>query len=146
MRWTEDQLKDYQSRSKQLAAIGEAYGLKAKASDSHKTPNKTESEYRYRLELEFVGCRAIFEGMTLRMANGHKYTADWMVVKADGSILLVEIKNAAYQHASYGRSKLAFNQCRVEYPMFSYRWAEKEKGSWSEVNYDRNNPTHQPAG
>lgn len=133
MRWTEDQLKDYQSRNKQLTEIGAVHGLKTNGPDSHKVPNKTESEYGRLLELEFVGCRAIFEGMTLRMANGHKYTPDWMVIKADGTILLVEVKNAGYKHASYGRSRLAYNQCKIEYPMFSYRWAEKEKGSWSVI-------------
>ena len=33
-----------------------------------------------------------YEGLTLRMANGHRYTPDWVVVTAGGQIECHEVK------------------------------------------------------
>ena len=94
-------------------------------------PNKTETEYGNRLALEFRGAVIKFEGLTLKLDNGMKYTPDWVVRETlTGQIILVEVKNAAYKHASYGRSKMAFAQCQIDWPMFGYRWAEKTKDGW----------------
>lgn len=96
------------------------------------TPNKTESEYSHLLQLEFPKSRVVFEAMTLRMANGHRYTPDW-VVMGSGGILCVEVKAVGkngYKHPSYQRAKVAFDQCRVEFPWFRWRWAEKVNGIW----------------
>lgn len=98
-----------------------------------KGPNKTESSYGNLLALEFPGCKIVFEGIRLRLDNGDIYTPDWVVHAPDG-LLLVEVKNAAYKHASYGRSKMAFKQCRIDWPMFGYRWAEKDKDTWRLLN------------
>lgn len=97
------------------------------------TPNKTEAEYGRMLAAEFPGCRITFEGITLRMSNGHRYTPDWVVQTHGGWMLLVEVKargKNGYRHPSYQRARLAFDQCREEYDCFNYRWAEKSSGRW----------------
>lgn len=99
-----------------------------------KEPNKTEMSYTRLLELEYPGCKISFEGISLKLENGHRYTPDLCVHASDG-LMLVEVKNAAYKHASYGRSKMAFNQCRIDYPQFKYRWTEKDKNTWNTSNY-----------
>lgn len=100
-------------------------------------PNKGELEYSRRLELEFPGAMILFEGLHLMMSNGHRYTPDWFVY--DGkTILCVEVKARGangFRMPSYQRAKLAFDQCRVEYPFIQFRWAEKHKGQWSEKTY-----------
>ena len=97
---------------------------------SGRQPNKTEAEYCRLLRLEF-GVEPRYEAITLRLENGHRYTADWVVAKEDGGLLLVEVKNGGYKHASYGRSKMAFAQARLDFPIFSYRWVEKNGGAWT---------------
>lgn len=98
---------------------------------------KCETEYGRMLALEFPGAAIISWGVTLRMQNGHKYTPDYLV-NGDGWILLVEVKqrgkNGFRQH-SYQRAKVAFDQCRVEFPNFRYRWSEKHNGVWSEHKF-----------
>ena len=100
-----------------------------------KEPNKTEGEYGHRLQLEFPGAKVRFESMTFVLENGHKYRPDWIVCFSDGNILCVEVKNGGFKHASYGRSRLAFAQARIDWPMFSWRWASKGEGSWSVENF-----------
>jgi hypothetical protein len=94
-------------------------------------PNKTETEYGYRLSLEFPGCKIVFEGITLRLDCGAKYTADWCTHLPDGKILLCEVKNSGYKHASHGRSRLAFSQAKIDFPQFIFRWCSKDKTGWS---------------
>ena len=94
-------------------------------------PNKTELAYFYHLQMEFPGCTPIFQGLTIQLESGHAYRPDW-VVKIDGRILCVEVKNGAYKHASYGRSRLAYDCARTEWPMLQFRWVEKTKEGWKE--------------
>lgn len=103
-------------------------------SSKHKGPNKTELEYATRLGYEFPGCKPLFEGLKLKLATDQVYSPDWVVRLTDGQILCVEVKNAAYQHASYGRSKMAFNYAKLEWP-FKFRWAEKTKEGWDVSDY-----------
>ena len=94
-------------------------------------PNKTETAYGHHLEMEFPGCQPIFEGLKLKLATGQVYSPDW-VVRLSTGILCVEVKNAAYQHASYGRSRMAFNYAKLEWP-FMFRWVEKTKEGWKDL-------------
>ena len=94
---------------------------------------KCEMEYGRMLAMEFPGASIIPWGITLRMANGHKYTPDYLVMLTD-KYLLVEVKQRGkngFRQNSYQRAKLAYDQCREEFKLFSYRWAEKHNGSWS---------------
>ena len=98
-------------------------------------PNKTETEYGNILKYEYPGCEPRFEAVSIYLENGSRYTPDWCVPLPGGSLLLVEVKNGAYRHASYGRSKMAFQQCRIDWPQFKYRWAEKFKDGWKITDY-----------
>jgi hypothetical protein len=96
-------------------------------------PNKSEAEYGRMLALEFPGCRVTFEGITLKMDNGHRYTPDWVVQTHGGWMLLVECKSRGkngYRLPSYQRAKLAYDQCKEEFNCFRYRWSEKQEGKW----------------
>ncbi|MFZ3168102.1 MAG: hypothetical protein WA130_10850, partial [Candidatus Methanoperedens sp.] len=93
---------------------------------------KCEMEYGRMLAMEFLGAKITPWGITLRMSNGHKYTPDFVVFYGD-LILLVEVKQRGkngFRQNSYQRAKLAYDQCQVEFPMFQYRWAEKQHGAW----------------
>lgn len=88
-------------------------------------PTKTE------LEARRMHCPhdARFEAITLRMANGHRYTPDW-VWWQDGRLHCLEAKGS-YKLGSYQRARLAFDQAKVEFPDVQWIWAERRKdGSW----------------
>ena len=97
-----------------------------------KQPNKTEAEYGKLLGLEFPGALIVFEGCSFRMSNGHRYTPDWVVCK-ENLLLCVEVKargKNGFRHPSYQRARLAFDQCKFDYPAIQWRWAEKFRGAW----------------
>lgn len=93
-------------------------------------PNKTEAAYRRECidtRQDVTAC--YYEGLTLRMSNSHRYTPDWVVVTTAGVIELHEVKGS-YKLHSYGRAKLAYDQCKAEFPCFEFRWATKSTGGW----------------
>ena len=72
--------------------------------------NKTEARYA----VELVARKRMgevrwwrFEGMTLRIANGARYTPDFTVLPADGPLEFVEIKAGVMHEASIVRLKVA---------------------------------------
>ena len=83
-------------------------------------PNKTESAYRAR---HLAGKDARYEAVTFRMANGHRYTPDWVVV-ADGKPIECHEVKGAYRLGSYQRARLAFDQAAVEWPGIRWVWGE----------------------
>jgi hypothetical protein len=96
-------------------------------------PNKTEAEYGRMLGLEYPGARVRYEGVTLHLDNGHAYTPDWCVILLTGEMLMVEVKargKNGYRQPSYQRAKVMFDQSRIEYPHWQWRWAEKQEGRW----------------
>lgn len=144
-------LAEYQARQKKPMAVDlpdlptpeqcrelrGKHGIEPKRNKSRQ-PNKTETEYAFRLGLEFPGCKVKFEAITLHLENGHAYTADWVVVTPEGISLLVEVKargKNGFRHPSYQRARVMFDQSRVEYPFWSFRWAEKSGGTWDEKEY-----------
>lgn len=115
-------------------AIAAAKGKPPKESRA----NKTELEYSRLLALEYPGHSITFNSLRLKCDNGHAYTPDWVVNLSDGLILLVEVKargKNGFRHPSYQRAKVMYDQCRVEWPMFRYRWAEKQSGVWTITDY-----------
>lgn len=96
-------------------------------------PTKTEQRYYDEvLASRLAGGlyrRIVFHGLRLYMANGHIYTPDWCCVRATGLIELHEVKGS-YRLHSYQRSRLAFDQARVEWPEFMWVWAEKTFDGW----------------
>ena len=91
-----------------------------------KGPNKTEARYR---DERLRGLDARYEALTFRMANGHRYTPDWVVFGADGGIECHEVKGA-YKLGSHGRARLAFDQARAEFPWFGWVWAAWNGRLW----------------
>ena len=96
-----------------------------------KGPNKTEAAYRrtfidaHRADLASVA----FEGLTFRLANGHRYTPDWVYVEG-GRLVCVEVKGS-YRFGSHQRARLAFDQAAVEWPDVRWIWAERcADGTW----------------
>ena len=103
-----------------------------------KGPNKTELSYRYALEMEFPGCEPYFEGLTFKLKNGHRYTPDWVMRIDDDKALCVEVKargKNGFRQPSYQRARIMFDQCRVEWPNYTWRWAEKCGGEWTIKDY-----------
>lgn len=96
-----------------------------------KAPNRTEAEYKRRFidfrlaSGELTACW--FEGLAFRMANGHRYTPDWVCCNAAGKFSCVEVKGP-YRFGSHQRARLAFDQARIEYPAVAWVWATRQKG------------------
>ena len=100
-------------------------------------PNKTEAAYGCILKQE-AGYEPHYEGLTFRLKNGHKYTPDWVVMLPDMRVLCVEVKargKNGYRQPSYQRARVMFDQCRVEWPNYSWRWAERVNGEWEITDY-----------
>lgn len=92
----------------------------------------TEKRYRARLLAIHAsdGAKVEFQPLRLKMKNGHAYRPDFVVTYPDGSKELHECKGS-FRLPSHGRSLLAFDQCRVEFPAFKFVLAkEKKKGEW----------------
>jgi len=86
----------------------------------------TEREYQAILHVRYGFEHVHFEALTLRLRNGHKYTPDF-VVNIHNHLLLVEVKGAYRMH-SHGRAKLAYDQAKLDWPMFDFEWVTKQKG------------------
>jgi hypothetical protein len=85
-------------------------------------PNKTEARYNR----ERLAGKGKYEALSFRMANGHRYTPDWYEPE---TATVHEVKGA-YKFGSHGRARLAFDQCRAEFPQFRFVWATWKKGQW----------------
>jgi len=86
-----------------------------------KGPNKTESAYLARLKTRPDLVSIHFEGMTFRMANGHRYTPDFVVYTAAGVVECHEVKGSYALH-SQQRARLAFDQAEIEFPWATWVW------------------------
>ena len=92
---------------------------------AERQPNKTE------LEAKRLHCPvdARYESVTFHMANGHRYTPDF-VWWQDGRMYCLEAKGS-YKLGSYQRARMAFDQVRTEFPDVAWVWAERRKdGTW----------------
>lgn len=100
--------------------------------EKKRQPNKTELEASMMLACEFPGARITFEGFTFNMENGHKYKPDFVVCRG-GLLMCIEVKARGangFRQPSYQRAKLAYDQCRLDYPAITWRWMEKQNGTW----------------
>jgi hypothetical protein len=106
----------------------------APAPDRHRgQPTKTEADYRRQvLDTNHAVSGVAYEALTVHLANGHRYTPDW-VFWSGGRLHCVEVKGS-YRLGSYQRARLAFDQARVEWPMFTWIWAEKTANGWKVRN------------
>jgi len=85
-------------------------------------PNSTEAEYA---RIFLRGKDARFEALTFRLANGHRYTPDWIVLENGLPVEAHEVKGS-YRLHSHQRSRLAFDQARIEFPGIKWFWNGKE--------------------
>ena len=97
--------------------------VKPTKSQPDKVPNRTELEYAHKY---LAGKDYRYEGYPLRMANGHTYTGDWAVFQ-DGRAIEIHECKGGWSFASQQRSRLAFDQCRIEFPNIKFVWAKKTK-------------------
>ena len=96
-----------------------------------KSPKQTKTERDGCAYLAAIGYTDIRPfPATLRMANGHKYSPDAECCHPmGGKRIMVEIKGA-YKLQSHGRARLAFDQCRRDWPEFDFLWIRKTKEGW----------------
>lgn len=94
---------------------------------------KTEARYLAVLKtLEEAGeiTDVKFHPVSFHLDNGHRYTPDFSY-NDNGRIYLVEVKGS-YKLGSYQRARMAFDQARIEWPLFVWIWAELgEDGAWT---------------
>jgi hypothetical protein len=103
----------------------------------HSEPSKTELAYRREVLDRQMATGVItsiaYEGLTVRLANGHRYTPDWVCLASDGKTICIEVKGT-YRFGSYQRARMAFDQARIEYPAWRWIWTERQKtGEWRTV-------------
>ena len=109
-------------------AIPKAY----RAKKGRRKMTETEKEYACHRRM-FFSKPLRFEPMTLHMQNGHSYTPDFVEFERGKPATCIEVKGA-YKLGSYQRARLAFDQCRKEFPCFRWIWAEKQQdGTWKET-------------
>lgn len=102
--------------------------FKAGTNPYYKKPKMTKTEMEY-ARIYLAGIPHKFEGITLKMANSHRYTPDFYVSPGGNVVELHEVKGGHRLH-SYARSRLAFDQARIEFPEFVFIWATKNKNGW----------------
>ena len=89
--------------------------------------NRTEAEYAQRLELRHHAGEVewyAFEGITLKLAHDTRFTADFAVMLADGTVELHEVKGFMRGDAAV---KLKLAAELFPFPVFVCR---KTKGAW----------------
>ena len=91
-----------------------------------KQPNKTEWAYCRNMFPPGDGREVRFEAVSFRMANGHKYTPDWVVVEGGRPVECHEVKGK-YRLGSLQRARLAFDQARIEWPGIRWFWNGEEQ-------------------
>ena len=107
-----------------------------KSDPAPKVKKMTKTEAKYLLVLqarELAGeiSDILFHPCNLYMQNGHRYTPDFKY-RRDGKVFMVETKGS-YKLPTYQRSRLAYDQTRIEWPMFSWVWAVWDKVEWIET-------------
>ena len=108
-------------------------------------PNKTEARYE-REVLALQGIKAAYEGITFRLANGHRYTPDWVFCDpaATGRLICVEVMGS-YKLPSYQRARMAFDQARVEWPGIIWIWATWTGKEWRTDGTTQTKGNHEKA-
>ncbi len=94
-------------------------------------PNKTEAEYAELLKREFPEAQIIYEGITLHLPSGTRYTPDFTIwtkyFRQAQLALVVETKGP---HIHSAASLRAFKEARAAFPFLKFRFCQKIKGEW----------------
>jgi hypothetical protein len=97
---------------------------------------KTEAEYERILHTQFpasMGFVVQFEGLSFRLPSGTRYTPDFVIWDGNKILLAVEVKGS-YRLGSAGTSHEKFKAAMAAYPEIRWRYAQKTKDGWKEVN------------
>lgn len=93
--------------------------------------NKTETAYAQELEARKNAKELLwyaFEGVTLKLADGCRYTPDFAVLMADGTIEMHEVKGYWTDDA---RAKIKVAADKFPFRFIAvYRQAKKDGGGW----------------
>jgi len=89
-------------------------------------PNKTEGRWLAALAIDPMVKRVVYEGVTLRLADGMRYTPDVFVEYVDGSVGLDEVKGAFVRDTA----RVKYEWARQQFPAFRWRWCQFIKGKW----------------
>ena len=93
-------------------------------------PNATEQRFH---DTYLAMLDARYEALTFRMANGKRYTPDWIVFDHEDKrpTECIEVKSK-HRFGSHNRAQVAFAQCRVEFPGLRWTWAtwDRKAKAW----------------
>ena len=89
-------------------------------------PNKTEAKYAAEC---LRGLDARYEAISFRLANGHRYTPDWVVFEDGRPTQCHEVKGS-HRFGSHQRARLAFDQAAVEFSGITWVWATLTSHGW----------------
>ncbi len=135
LRWTEEQLAAHQKRVPALAKPApDAAPALPVATGTVREPdmNKTEAEYAGMLEARKSGGEILwwaYEAVTLKLADNTRYTPDFLVMLADGTLEIHETKGGFIREDGWLKLKVAAG-------MFPFRFflcqkqAKKAGGGW----------------
>lgn len=121
------------------ATVGPVASLqpaKARTGRTSHTPgrqNKTESQYANELALRVAAGEVRvyrFEAIKLRLANATFYSPDFLVILADWTIELHEVKGHWEDDA-----RVKWKVAAEQYPEFTFVAVTKSKGQWVEERY-----------
>jgi hypothetical protein len=107
---------------------GDGKGQAEKRDVARRRPNKTEAKYAAEV---LRGTDARYEALTFRLANGHRYTPDWVVFDGGRPSQCHEVKGS-YKFGSHQRARLAFDQAATEFPGLNWFWATLTKKGWEQ--------------
>ena len=103
------------------------------------SPPKNEGKRRQMTKTEQEAMRrfcppdARFEAITFHLACNHRYTPDLCWWDELNVLHCMEVKGS-YKLNSYSRSKLAYDQAKVEFPKVAWQWKQRNSdGSWSSL-------------
>ncbi len=102
-------------------------GVETPAKGRGRQQNKTETRWQQALQADALVKEARYEAVTLRLANGVRYTPDFFVQYADGAHGFDEVKNAFVRDAA----RLKYEWARQQYPSFRWRWCQWARGRWN---------------
>lgn len=120
-RWTTDQLAEHLARIKAPPPAAEPQAPKFKS--------KLEAEYAQMLEAQARSGLIkswMYEGITVRLADGVRFTVDFNVLALDGSLSMVETKGFL-REAARVRLLVAARM----FPMWSWFLVRKKRGAFT---------------
>lgn len=117
------------------------FGDRSKYGKRHKPGemNKTEGEYAAMLEARKIAGEIIewsFETITLKLADNTRYTPDFVVVRADGVMELIDVKGGGpIDPKAIVKIKVAAERFWMFAFAIEQKQAKKNGGGWKRTDY-----------